>query len=169
MTIALTSSASIRGSLAAARDGGNAQFPVDERNSVDVSNGTGAGQANAVYVDDFSIPASSNLDIDLSGALADALGGAAVFTVIKEILIVADKANANNVVVGGAPSNAFVGPFADATDKITLKPGGRLNVHDGYSAAGWTVTAATGDILRLANSGSGTAVLGTITIVGEVA
>lgn len=168
MAIALTTRANIKGSLTTARDGGDATFNVDVSSVHEVANGTAAGQANAYYEDDFSIAASGTLDIDLSGTLTDAHGVAVVFTAIKEILITADAANTNNIVVGNHPTAAFVGPFAAAANTIALKPGGRLNVSDGYSAAGWAVTATTADMLRLTNSAAGSAVTGTIAIVGEI-
>lgn len=169
MNVSLVTRASVRGTLSDARDGGDVTFDLNEGSATSVDNGTGAGQANAVFIDEFSIAASGTLSIDLSGSLEDPLGDAVVFTAVKEILVIADAANANNVVVGGAASNTFVGPFADATDKVNVKPGGLFHAHDGYSAAGWAVAAGTGDILQLANSGAGSAVTGTIVIIGEQA
>lgn len=167
MTIALTSRASVRGLLSAVRDGGIASFEVDEGHVADIGNGTGALQANSVYVDDFTIAASGTLDIDLAGTLTDALGNALVFTAVKEILITAAPENTNNVVVGNG-TNPFVGPFGAGAHTITLKPGGKFNVSDGYSAAGWAVGAGASDVIKLANSGAGTSVSGTIVVVGEV-
>lgn len=168
MAVALTSRASIKGTLTTARDGGDATFEVNDGSAHEIEDGTGIGQANAVYVDDFSIAASGTLDIDLAGTLEDAHGNTLAFTAIKEILVKAEAANANNIVVGGHPTAAFVGPFGAAAHTVAVKPGARLDISEGYSAAGWAVVAGTGDILRLANSGAGTAVAGTVVIVGEV-
>lgn len=167
MPINLTTTASIRGQLTADREGGTAGFEINEAHSRVVGHGTGIGQANAAYVDDFSIAASGALDIDLSGALEDALGNALVFTAIKEILIITAAGNVNNVVVGGHPTAAFVGPFGAAAHTAAVPPGERFSASN-YSAAGWPVTAGSADILRLANSAAGSAVDGTIVIVGEV-
>lgn len=169
MAINLTSRSSIRGSLTTARDGGDAIFEVDEGWAQEVANGVGINQANAVYVDDFSIAASGTLAIDLSGTLEDAHGNAIAFTAIKEIYIKASEDNTNNIVVGNGGVNSFLGPFGAAAHTIALKPDAVFHVSEGYSADGWAVTAGTGDILQLANSGAGTAVAGTIVIVGEVA
>lgn len=166
MSISLTSRLSITGELTTSRDGGNATFEVHEGSTKTVANGTGADQANGVYVDDFSIAASGTLSIDLSGALTDAHGNALVFTAIKEIAIVADPTNTNDIIIGNG-TNPFLGPFGAGAHTVTVGPGGRFNVCN-YSAAGWAVTAATADILKLANSSSGTAVTGTIVIVGEI-
>ena len=165
MAIALLSRTSIKGTLTTARDGGDATFSVDESWTKDIANGTGADQANAVYIDAFSIAASGTLDIDLSGTLTDAHGNVIVITAVKEIMLKADSTNTNNIVIG-AGTNPFVGGNAAGTQTFAVKPGGVYHVAD-YSAAGWTVTAGTGDILRLANSGAGTAVTGKIVIVGE--
>lgn len=166
MAIALMSIVSIKGDLTTARDGGDALFPVQEGLIKDVTNGTGLDQANTVYVDDFSIAASGTMDIDLSGTLIDAHGNTIVMTAVKEILLISSATNTNDVIMGNGGVNSFLGPFAAAANTLTLKPGNRLNVSN-YSAAGWAVTAGTGDILRLANSAAGTAVTGTIVIVGR--
>ena len=165
MTITLSSVATIRGEIVTARDGGNATFAVREGSTKSITNGTGANQANAVYIDYFSIAASGTLDIDLSGSLEDAHGNVLVFTAIKEILLAADSTNTNDVILGNGGANSFLGPLGAAAHTITLKPGQRTGMTN-YSAAGWSVTAGTGDILRVANSSSGTAVTGAITIVG---
>ena len=128
--------------------------------------GVGAGQADRIHVDDFSIAASSNTDLDLAGALADGLGGTAVFARVKLLVVVADALNANNLVVGAAASNPWIG-LLGATHTVTLRPGAFLASGAGQAdAIGYAVVAATGDLLRLANSGAGSAVTGSIAIVG---
>lgn len=165
MPVSLTSTASIRGTLTTARDGGTASFEVREGLAKSVDNGTLADQANAVYVDDFTIAASATMAIDLSGTLTDAHGNAIVFSAIKEILVVTAAANTENVVIGNGGVNAFLGPLGAAAHTVSVLPGNRFDATN-YSAAGWPVVAGTGDILQLANSGAGSAVSGTIVIVG---
>lgn len=166
MTISITSRLRIEGELTTARDGGNASFPINEGLTKTVTNGTGADQGNAVYIDDFSIAASASMDIDLAGSLTDAHGNALVFTAIKEILLIADLTNVNDVIYGNG-TNPFVGPLSAGTATITLKPGNRLNFTN-YSAAGWALTGGASDVIKLANSSSGSAVTGTIVIIGEI-
>jgi len=163
--IELTVSAAIRGKLSTSGDGGVAGLDISERVAQLLTNGTGANQANAVFIDDFSIAASGSLDIDLSGALEDRLGNATVFTAIKAILLIANGTNINNLVYGNG-SNPFVGPLSSGAATLTLKPGAVMLLTD-FSAAGWAVAAGTGDIVHLANSAGGSAVTGTIVIVGE--
>lgn len=165
MTIALTSAASIRGTLTTSGEGGTASLDIHEALSKTIAHGTGLDAATHIYIDEFSIALSSSMTIDLSGALEDRLGNAAVFTAIKEVLVIADAANTNDVVYGNATAG-WQGPFDNITDTVTVKPGNRFNVTN-YSAAGWAVTATTADIIKLANSGAGTAVTGTIVIIGE--
>ncbi len=167
MTIALTSVSSISGTLTTTRDGGDATFRVDEGIQTNVVNGTAIGQANAVYIDDFNIAASGTLNIDLAGTLTDPHGNVLVFTAIKEIFVKADPANVNNVVVGNG-ATPFLGPMGAAAHTVAVKPGGFYHVSEGYSAAGWAVGAGASDNLMLTNSAGGTAVIGTIVVVGEV-
>jgi hypothetical protein len=126
--------------------------------------GTGDDQVQNVFADQRSISASSSENLDLAGSLTDAFGATITFGTVKVIEVQASCSNTNNVLVGGAGSNTFVGPFADATDIITVKPCGRLLLM--APKTGWTVTASTGDILKVANSSSGSAVVYTIKILG---
>jgi hypothetical protein len=157
----------IKGLLQAEGDGGTAALTVKEGQSLRIADGTGAKQANGIYIDDFSIAASSSTTIDLSGSLEDRLGNPLVFTAVKAIMVIAAAANTNDIVIGDG-SAPFVGPFDDGTATVSVAPGGQFMVAN-PSAAGWAVTATTADELKLANSGSASAVAGTIVIVGEVA
>ncbi len=167
MTVALTSKVSIKGVLTTSRDAGDATVPLSVVSSTDVANGTGADQANAYYEDDFSIAASGTLAIDLSGSLVDPNNVTVAFTSVKEILIKADTTNTNNIVYGNAASNQFLGPLGAATHTIAIKPGGRMSLSEGYSAAGWAVAGGSTDNILLTNSAGGTPVTGTIVIIGE--
>lgn len=141
--------------------------PVAYKVSNDVANGTGAGKANQMWSSSArSIALSSSESLDLSGALTDAFGNSIVFTKIKGILIKAAAANTNNVLVGGAAANAFVNWVGDATDIIVIKPGGTFLLL-APDSGGYAVTAGTGDLLKIANSSSGSAVVYDIVIFGE--
>ena len=132
--------------------------------SISLSSGTGSNQANLMFADTRTLSASGTENLDLAGSLADPLGTTLTFATVKAIRVCAAAANTNNVVVGGAGSNTFTGPFADATDKIAVRPGGCfLWVAPGTGA---TVTASTGDILLVANSGGSTSVTYDIIIIG---
>jgi hypothetical protein len=165
MALRATVYGGVRASLAGSADLGTPKFELDTGAvAKEFANGTSSGQVSKLFSDSRTLAASASESLDLSGALVDALGQATVFTVVKAIMVKAAAGNANNVVVGGAASNAFVGPFADATDKIAVPPGGMLLlVHPG---AGWTVTSGTGDLLQIANSGAGTSVDYDVVIAG---
>ena len=166
MTIDLKVLLRITGLLQTAGDGGTAKLEIDEGITARLATGTGADQANAIFIDDFTIAASGNTTYDLAGSLTDRLGNALVFTAVKAILLFADDGNTNNVVYGNG-TNPFVGPFDEGTATMAITPGGGFIVLD-PSAAGMAVGAGSADVIKLANSGGSTSVSGTIVIVGEV-
>jgi hypothetical protein len=145
---------------------GGASDSVSKDWSVSFADGAAAGQANVVWQATRTIAASGTDDLDLAGSLTNALGST-VFAKVKSLTVVAATGNTNNVVVGGAPSNTWIGPFGDATDKLVVRPGGaqQIGVGEGDLNA-YAVTAATGDILRVANSGAGTSVTYDIIVIG---
>lgn len=159
--------ASIKGTRTIPNDAGAGNWPFEFAFNESLTDGTGSGQADLVWADERTLSASATENIDLAGSLTDIAGATLTFAKIKAILIIASRGNTNNVVVGGAASNTFVGPFADATDKISLKPGQMMMI--GGPGTGWTVTASTGDILLIANSSSGTSVTYKIIVIGTSA
>lgn len=136
---------------------------------LDLTSGTGAGSADVLYSDTGTIAASSNTDVDLSGALANAIGGTSVFVRVKGLYVAASASNTNNVVVGNATSNAWA-TLLGATHTITLRPGAWILLGTGVAdATGYAVTAGTGDLLRIANSGGGTSVSYDLAVIGASA
>ena len=135
--------------------------------TIDIPTGTTDGKADRAYADQGSIIASGEIAIDLAGSLIDVFGEALTFAKVKAILVRAGDANVNDVEVGGAGSNAFAGPFGDASDIVKVRPGGYAVLW--APKAGWAVTAGTGDQLRLGNGGSGSAVAYEILVLGTSA
>jgi hypothetical protein len=136
--------------------------------AVELSQGTGASQADLIYSAERTIAASGSENLDLSGTtLLDPAGTALAFVKVKAILIRAAAANTNNVVVGNHATAAFQGPFDALTDTISIPPGGFFMVTAPVS--GWAVTATTADLLKIANSSSGTSVTYDIVIIGTSA
>lgn len=130
-----------------------------------LSEGTDAtNKANIFFSDTRTIALSANESIDLSGALTDAFGASVVAAEIVAIYIEAAAANVNNVQVTRPASNGFIGPFLAASDGVSIKPGEYALF---VSQSGWAVTASTGDLLNIANSGAGTGVDYTIIIVAR--
>ena len=120
---------------------------------IEFADGVGSFAASKLYAARLTIGASSNTDIDLSGTLVDDLGQATVFTAVKHIFV-RPVSGPNPVVVGGAATNPFVGPFGAGTHTVSVPQGGALSLTN-PTAGGWAVVATTGDLLRLANGAGG--------------
>lgn len=147
-----------------------ARFDLDPATKVawEILSGTGSGQADRLWYDkDRPLAASASEDLDLAGGLTDALGVACTFAKIKGIIVKAAAGNTNNVLVGGAASNQLAGLFGNVNDVMVVRPGGNFMWLD--PLAGITVTASTGDLLKIANSSSGSQVLFDITLIGTSA
>lgn len=155
MAIDLTGNATVGGAIPALSKGKTADIVL--------SDGSGSGQANKVYLATRTVATAANDDLDLAGVLADPFGVTLTFATVKAIIIRADPENTTNLTVGGAPSNPFVGPFGAATHTLQVRPGGALEFV--APQTGWTVTPSTGDILRIANA-AGASANYTIEIVG---
>ncbi|MFZ0267756.1 hypothetical protein [Caulobacter sp.] len=165
MALKLTLTASIVGALTGDNDLVTVSAPIDIKKVVNLTTGSGLNQAGDAFADRRTLAAGASEGLDLSGGLFDVFGVALNFTKIKAIEIIAAAANTNDVVLGGAAANAFVGPFGAADDTCTVPPGGVVMLVN-PTAAGWPVTPGTGDLLKVANSAGGTAVTYDIVIVG---
>lgn len=125
----------------------------------DISNGTGADQANLCWQDTRSLTTGANEDLDLAGSLAN-LFGTAVFAQHKFIAIQAAAANTTVLTVTRPASNGV--PFLVAAgDGFALGPGDFL-ILTRRASGGVTVTAGTGDLINVANASGATA---TFTVV----
>ncbi|BBF70203.1 hypothetical protein [Sphingomonas bisphenolicum] len=163
--VVATLSLQVAAKLIGSADLGNPIAPVTLEKVVRIAAGTDAlGKADVLWADTRTIAASSTENLDLAGALAGLLGGTVTAAEITAIVVVADAGNTNDVVLFGAASNAFNGPLSGTTPKHALGPD---DVYLATNKKGWTVTPATGDILLVANSGSGTAVTYSIILFGR--
>jgi len=132
------------------------------------ADGTGAGQADAVFSDQRTLAASANETLDLAGTLAGTFGNVS-FARVKAIIVKAADGNTNDVLVGGG-TNALSTWVADATDIVRLRPGATLCLVAGSAdATGYAVTGGTGDLLRVANSGAGSTVTYDVIVIGASA
>ncbi|MFI1371344.1 hypothetical protein ACH4UY_04940 [Streptomyces longwoodensis] len=155
--------------LSTALDLGTGKAPQSLSRSMSLGNGTGAGKADRVFSDRRTLAASANEDLDLAGVLLDAFGTAITFARVKGLIIAAAAGNTNNVVIGNPTSNAWA-TLLGATSTVTLRPGAFLAVGTGTAdATGYAVTAGTGDLLRITNSGAGTSVTYDVHIIGASA
>ena len=158
-------SVNLRATLSGSNDLGTPRAPALVEFLQGFSPGTDAiTKANILFADTRTLVASATENLDILGALTDALGSTVSAAEVTAIWIEAADTNTNSVVAFGAASNAFNGPLSGTTPKVTLQPGnGMLFV----CKQGWAGTAGTGDIILVANSGSGTSVDYTIVLIGR--
>ncbi|MGJ4888954.1 hypothetical protein ACQR1Y_12210 [Bradyrhizobium sp. HKCCYLRH3099] len=135
-------------------DGRDVVDRIPDLADITLSYGAGYGKADIAFSDDRALSASGSENLDMSGVLVDAFGATITAAKVKAILIDNLESSQGTLTVGAAASNTFNGPFSGATHSIDLKPGDRAVF---VSRTGWTVTAATGDILKVANSAAGSA------------
>lgn len=111
-----------------------------------------------------TLAASTGEDIDLAGVLTDAYG-TKTFVRVKGIYIYAWSTNTNKVNVSRPAANGVL-VFLAASDGMPIGANGKFVWED---PAGVAVTAGTGDLLRIDNSGAGTSVKYDIVVVGASA
>lgn len=146
-------------------DLGSPKLGVDVSKLLTLIEGTAAtNQANLLFSDTRTLSASATEDLDLSGVLTSAFGATITAAEIVLIYVAAASGNTNNVNVTRPASNGFIGPFLAAGDGLAVRPGEYVPL---VSQSGWAVTAGTGDLLTITNSGSGTSVTYDIVIVGR--
>lgn len=153
----------VLGLLASGLDLSTVRDRLTKRYGISLQHGTGDGQANQIWHDQRSIAASANEDLDVAGGLTNALGAVLTFTKIKAIIIKAADANVNNVVVT-RPASTGVPLFAAASDAVAVQPGGLLALV--LPKTGIAVVGGSSDLINIANSTSGSAVLYDIIIIG---
>lgn len=159
-------SASVRLRLAASQTGssdfGGPAFTPALEAVMNLANGTGAGQADLLFVDERSVNASSNDDIDLAGALTGAFGTTITAAEIVGVLVINaprdGAANTSSLTIGNG-SNPFVGFLGGTTPTIgPIGPGGFFFIGCPSATGVGAVTAGSADVLRIANGAGGTAV-----------
>jgi len=134
---------------------------------IQLTNGTGANQADMLWHDERTLSASATEDLDLAASLTSSFGATLTFARIKALIVVAASANTNNVQVTRPASNG-VPLFLAAGDGIPVLPGG-VFAWVAPNAAGVAVTADTGDLLTFTNSAGSTSVTYDVVIVGASA
>lgn len=118
--------------------------------------------ADLLFHNQYSIAGSGSQNIDLSGALTDAVGQSCVFSKVYAVMIYVTTATPGTIVnIGNSNFLTWLGATGDL---VKLGPTGLLilaNTIDGYA-----VTASTGDILTIANPG-GSGVTVKVAILGK--
>jgi hypothetical protein len=131
-----------------------------------VSGTDAVNELDILFADTRTLAASANENLDVAGALTGALGATITAGEIVAIFVKAAQGNANNVNVSQPASNGLPGLFLAAGDGVSIKPGEWQLF---ASQKGWPVTAGTGDLINVANSGAGTSVSYDVVILGRTA
>jgi len=143
-----------------------ATAPLSLSKKIQMLTGTGTSQADLMFTDTRTLAASGTEDLDLKGSLLTPLGQAFTPAKLKAVIVSAASGNTNDVQVTRPASNG-VPLFLAAGDGLLVKPGG-VFVWVG-PPSGVTVTAATGDLITVTNSSSGTSVTYDVVLIGTSA
>jgi len=148
----------------------NLSAPVSLPRSLILKNGTGAGQADRLYVKTATLAASATADLDLAGGVTDSFGATMTFAKVGLLYVEAKVGNTNNILLGGAAATQWASWLGDVSDKVVVRPGGFIMLGCGQAdATRYAVGAGASDLLRVGNSGAGTAVTYTMLIAGTSA
>lgn len=132
-----------------------------------LASGTGANQADLIFADTRTLTASSTENLDLRGSLTDAFGSTLAMVELVAVLVTADSANTNNVVLGDATNPIDI--FGGTNPTFSVKPGGVFLVAAPNASGLVAVDAGSGDVLKVTNSSSGTSVTYSIIAIGRSA
>lgn len=117
--------------------------------------GTSTNQADLVFSDTRTLTTGSGESLDLTGtALNNAFGAALALAKVKAIYIKSKDTNTTTLTVGNVTNSIQLG-FGATTQSWAIPPGGVFLVTAPQS--GWTVTAGTGDLLRIVNASGASA------------
>lgn len=164
-------SADIRARISArqtgANDFGGPDFNPEVERFIQLTHGVAANQADVLWADHRSIAASGTDNIDLAGVLIDAFGATVTMAKAVTLLVTADAANVNNVIIGDGTNPVAL--FGGTNPTFSVKPGGFFMVGAPALAGLFSISGGSTDILKLANSAGGSAVGYNIAIIGRSA
>lgn len=150
----------LAGSLTSSADMATPTAAFDTSHRKTLTSGVAAGQADFYWSDERTVTTGATDSIDVAGALTSLLGGTVTFARIKGIRLrnsnAAATANTTNLSLTRPASNG-VPIFDAASDAITIGPDGEILLSN-PTAAGWAVTAGTGDLISVINSAGASAV-----------
>jgi hypothetical protein len=144
--------------------GGTPQYTALVAKAVALAAGTANdNQANVLFSGHRTLATATSENLDMAGTLIGALGETVTMAEASVIYIEADATNTTDITFGGAASNPFNGPLGGTLPTVVLHPGDCALF---CSKDGWTVTPATGDLLKVAN-GAGATGGYTVVIIGR--
>lgn len=165
----------IRSNQTGSSDFGGPNFMPDFDAIIQLTNGTGANQADILFVDERTVAAASNDDLDLAGVLTSAFGAVIAAAEIVAIAIInkpktsGSAPNTTNLTIGGG-TNPIIGWLGGTTPTVgPIRPSGVFLLASPDAAGIAAVTAATGDILRIANSAGAAATYQVLILARSVA
>jgi len=123
-SLSTTLTLQIQATLSRALDLDTAQDPLSLTRSVALSDGAGAGQADASFHDRRTLASAAGEDLDVAAGLTDAFGQAVALARVKALYL-RNLSAGDALLVGGAAVGAL-GLFADPSDVLALRPGGIL-------------------------------------------
>lgn len=143
------------------------------RRVLNLTFGTGAGQADLVWWDRRTLTKDTYEDLDLTGGLIHAFGHTLALTNIKVIMVInrSDQALGEHeatdatIVIGLADSHPWLGPLSTA---LNLRAGGAFACDCG-NADGWNIDEGMSDMLRIRNLDADDEALYDIVLIGESA
>jgi hypothetical protein len=153
--------AQIRATQTGSNDFGGPAFTPTIEKITALTAGTGANQADILWMDERTVATAANDDLDLNGVLADAFGATVNMVEIVAVFVINEPrsgvANTTNLTVGAAtnPVTGFLGGTTPTFGPI--RPGNFLLFGGGNIGGAGVVTPSTGDILRIANSSGASA------------
>jgi hypothetical protein len=119
-----------------------------------LAHGTGAGQADKLFLDSRLITGAVADSLDMSGALLDPLGDPFILARVKGILLYAFAENPNPIELTRPAAGV---PFMKAAgDALIVRPGGLITLW-ATDATGYVVTSTTADIIDVVNTVGGNA------------
>lgn len=129
-------------------DGADARTTTDA-NSISLIDslvdGNGLDQANLIIHARATVPVATPLSVDLAGTLKDSFGNTITMTKVKAIgIAIPYLAGGGDLTVGGT----FTSYLGGTTPTLFIKNGGGVFLWN-PTAAGYAVTAGTGDTLTL--------------------
>lgn len=168
-------SLSIRSAQTGNSDFGGPNFSPDFDAIIQLTNGTGANQADILFVDERTVASAANDDLDLAGVLQSAFGSVIAAAEIVAIAVInkpkakSAAPNTTNLTIGGG-TNPVVGYLGGTTPTVgPIRPGGVFLLASPDAAGIAAVTAATADILRVANSAGAAATYQILVLARSVA
>lgn len=149
MTVTAELRVKFSSTLTGSNDMGNPEQRAVLEKVLQFASGTTANKADGVFTDTRTVAASSNDDVDLAGALTNALGATVASAEIVGIVIV--NKSTQTLTVGVAGTNPWVTMWAATGDGIKVFPSGVfLNFAPDANGLG-AVVGGSSDVLRIAN------------------